>query len=170
MTEFVSAATVPPGVYVSGTIQLDFTNAEVFVEAGDLAKETTVVDAEGNPLGQTELRIELADRDQLLINRATTSLLTIDFDLDASHTVDITPTPAIATAEPFIVAELDPVDTKEIRVRGRYIEANETEMYYVVALRPFYDKVADFGHMKVFVQSFPASIACVHSRKPARAR
>jgi hypothetical protein len=151
MTEFVSAATVPPGVYVSGTIQLDFTNAEVFVEAGDLAKETTIVDAEGNPLGQTELRIELADRDQLLINRATTSLLTIDFDLDASHTVDITPTPAIATAEPFIVAELDPVDTKEIRVRGRYIEANETEMYYVVALRPFYDKVADFGHMKVFV-------------------
>ena len=151
MTEFVSAATVPPGVYVSGTIQLDFTNAEVFVEAGDLAKEAIVVDAAGNPLGQTELKIELADRDQLLINRATTSLLTIDFDLDASHTVDIAPTPAIATAEPFIVAELDPVDTKEIRVRGRYIEANEAEMYYVVALRPFYDKVGDFGRVKVFV-------------------
>ena len=71
-------------------------------------------------------------------------MLTIDFDLDASHTVDLTSTPAIATAEPFIVAELDPVDTKEIRVRGRYIEANEAEMYYVVALRPFYDKVGDF--------------------------
>jgi hypothetical protein len=151
MTEFVSAATVPPGVYVSGTIQLDFTNAEVFVAAGDLAKEATVVDAAGNPFGQTELKIELADRDQLLINRATTSLLTIDFDLDASHTVDIVPTPAIATAAPFIVAELDPVDTKEIRVRGRYIEANEAEMYYVVALRPFYDKVGDFGRVKVFV-------------------
>ena len=151
LTEFISVATVPPGIYVAGTIQLDYTNAEVFVEAGDLAKEAVVVDADGSPLGLTELRIELADRDQLIINRATTSLLTIDFDLEASHTVDITPTPAIAVAEPFIVAELDPVDTKEIRVRGRYIDANEAEMYYVVALRPFYDKVGDFGRMKVFV-------------------
>ncbi len=151
LTEFISVATVPPGLYVAGTIRLDYTNAEIFVEDGDVAKEAIVVDADGNPLGKTELKIKLADRDQLFISRATTSLLTIDFDLDASHTVDIMPTPAIATAEPFIVAELDPVDTKEIRVRGRYIEANEAEMYYVVALRPFYDKVGDFGRMRVFV-------------------
>jgi hypothetical protein len=151
LTEFISVATVPPGVYVAGTVRLDFTTAEIFVESGDLAKAATVVDADGNPLGQTELKIKLADRDQLFINRATTSLLTIDFDLDASHTVDISPTPAVATAEPFIVAELDPVDTKEIRVRGRFMEANEAEMYYVVALRPFYHKVGDFGRMRVFV-------------------
>ena len=151
LTEFISVATVPPGLYVAGIIRLDYTTAEIVVEEGDVAKVAVVVDADGNPLGQTELKIRLADRDQLFINRATTSLLTIDFDLDASHTVDITSTPAIATAEPFIVAELDPVDTKQIRVRGRYIEANETEMYYVVALRPFYDKVGNFGRMKVFV-------------------
>ncbi len=151
LTEFVSVATVPPGIYVAGTVRLDYTNAEVFVEAGDTAKQTTVVDADGNPLGQTELTIKLSDREQLLINRATTSLLTIDFDLDASHTVDITPTPAIAIAEPFIVAELDPVDTKEIRVRGLFVEANESEMYYTVAIRPFYDRVGDFGRMKVFL-------------------
>jgi hypothetical protein len=151
LTEFISVATVPPGVYVAGTVRLDFTTAEIFVESGNLAKAATVVDADGNPLGQTELKIKLADRDQLFINRATTSLLTIDFDLDASHTVDISPTPAVATAEPFIVAELDPVDTKEIRVRGRFMEANEAEMYYVVALRPFYHKVGDFGRMRVFV-------------------
>ncbi len=151
LTEFISVATVPPGLYVAGIIRLDYTNAEIVVEEGDVAKDAIVVDADGNPLGQTELKIRLADRDRLLINRATTSLLTIDFDLDASHTVDIASTPAIATAEPFIIAELDPVDTKQIRVRGRYVEANEAEMYYVVALRPFYDKVGDFGRMKVFV-------------------
>ena len=151
LTEFISVATVPPGVYVAGTIQLDYTNAEIIVEDGDVAKDAIVVDVDGNSLGQTELKIKLSDRDQLFINRATTSLLTIDFDLDASHTVDIGSTPAIATAELFIIAELDPVDTKEIRVRGRFMEANEAEMYYVVALRPFYDKVGDFGRMKVFV-------------------
>ena len=151
LTEFISVATVPPGVYVAGTIRLDYTNAEIIVEDGDAAEDAIVVDADGNSLGQTELKIKLSDRNQLFINRATTSLLTIDFDLDASHTVDISSTPAIATAEPFIIAELDPVDTKEIRVRGRFMEANEAEMYYVVALRPFYDKVGDFGRMKVFV-------------------
>ncbi len=151
LTEFISVATVPPGVYVAGTIRLDYSNAEIIVEDGDLAKDAIVVDADGHSLGQTELKIKLSDRDQLFINRATTSLLTIDFDLDASHTVDVGSTPAIATAEPFIVAELDPVDSKEIRVRGRFMEANAGEMYYVVALRPFYEKVGDFGRMKVFV-------------------
>lgn len=151
LTEFISVATVPPGVYVAGTIQLDYTNAEVYVDADGNAKEAIVVDADGNPLANTELTINLDDRNQLLVNRATTSLITLDFDLAASHMVDIDATPAIATAEPFIVAELDPVDTKEIRVRGLFLEANEAEMYYVVALRPFYDRIGDFGRMKVFV-------------------
>lgn len=151
LTEFVSAATIPPGVYVAGNIRLDYANAEVFVEAGDMAKEAIVVDADGNPLGETELKIRLPERDQLLITRARASLLTLDFDLDASHMVDITATPAVATAEPFIVAEVDPIDSKDIRVRGRFIEANVDEMYYTVGLRPFYDFVGDFGRMKVNV-------------------
>lgn len=149
LTEFIGVAAVPPGVYVAGTIRLDYTDAEVFVENGDAAMPATVVDADGNALTQTELRIRLSDRDQLLITKLRTSLLTLDFDLDASHTVDLGQTPAIATAEPFIVAELDPVDTKDIRVRGRFIEANEAEMYYTVALRPFYDRAGDFGRLKV---------------------
>jgi hypothetical protein len=151
LTEFVSAATVPPGTYVAGTIQLDYSNAEVFVEAGGESKPAVVVDADGNPLAQTELKIVLSNRDRLVITRGRTSLLTVDFDLDASHAVDFISTPAIATAEPFIVAEIDPVDTKEIRVRGRFIEANESGMYYTVAIRPFHDRIGDFGRMQVFI-------------------
>jgi hypothetical protein len=165
LTEFISVATVPPGVYVAGTVRLDFTTAEIFVESGDLAKAATVVDADGNPLGQTELKIKLADRDQLFINRATTSLLTIDFDLDASHTVDISPTPAVATAEPFIVAELDPVDTKEIRVRGRFMEANEAEMYYVVAAGPGTLTVAQ-GTLHVADRQFVANMILAGTSVP----
>jgi hypothetical protein len=151
LTEFISVATVPPGVYVAGTIGLDYTSAEVFVEEGDTIKAATVVDAGGNALTQTTLKIMLSDRDQLTVTRARASLLTLDFDLNASHTVDIVPTPAIATAEPFIVAEIDPIDTKENRVRGRFIEANVDDMNYTVELRPFYGAVNDFGRMKVNV-------------------
>ncbi|MGY8795404.1 MAG: hypothetical protein ACKVJN_09830, partial [Woeseiales bacterium] len=89
LTEFISVATVPPGVYVAGTIGLDYTSAEVFVEEGDTTKAATVVDADGNALTQTTLKIMLSDRDQLMVTRARASLLTLDFDLDASHTVDI---------------------------------------------------------------------------------
>ena len=151
LTEFISVATIPPGIYVAGTIELDYSNADVNVEVDGAAKAATVVDAAGVPLDQTSLKIILSDRDQLAVIRGRTSLLTLDFDLDASHTVDIASTPAIATAEPFIVAELDPIDTKTIRVRGRFIEANVDEMYYTVALRPFYDAINDFGRMKVNV-------------------
>ena len=151
LTEFISAASVPPGDYVSGSIRLDYSDAEVFVEADGTAKEAVVVDAEGNPVGQTELRIRLADRHHLSVRKGIVSLLTVDFDLDASHVVDITATPAVAVSEPFIVAEVEPVDTKDFRVRGRFLEASVDGMFYTVALRPFYDAAGDFGRMRVRV-------------------
>ncbi len=151
LTEFVVAASIPPGTYVAGTITLDYTEADVNVEFGDDSKPATVVDDDGVPLGQTSLKIKLDDRNQLFITRGRTSLLTVDFDLEASHTVDVVPTPAIAVAEPFIVADIDPVDTKDIRVRGLLIDTNEAEMYYTVAIRPFHDRNGDFGRAKVNV-------------------
>jgi hypothetical protein len=151
LTEFVTAASVPPGVYVAGTIRLDYSNAEIVVEAGDQSKPALVVDADGNALTEAEYRIVLSDRDRLVISRGHPGLLTVDFDLDASHSVDILSTPAMVTAEPFIVAEIDPVDTKDIRVRGRLIDTNEAEMHYTVAIRPFDGTSGDFGRMQVHV-------------------
>ena len=151
LTEFVAAATVPPGDYVAGSIQLDYSNAEVMVEADGAAKSAVVVDADGAELGIVELDIRLADRHHLAVTKGRLALLTVDFDLDASHAVDIVPTPAVAVAEPFIVAEIDPVDAKDIRVRGRLIEANPAEMFYTVAIRPFHDAAGDFGRIRVNV-------------------
>jgi hypothetical protein len=151
LTEFLTVATVPPGDYVAGKIRLDYVDAEIYVEASGDAKEANVVDTDGAAMGQTELTIQLAERDHLAVVKGLPSLLTLDFDLDASHVVDITPTPAVATAEPFIVAEIDPVDTKDIRVRGRLIEANADKMFYTAAIRPFYDAAGDFGRVKVNV-------------------
>lgn len=151
LTEFVAAASVPPGTYVAGTIALDYSAAEVFVEADGAAKQATVVDMDGNPLQRVEVRVVLAERDRLVIARGLTSLLTVDFDLAASHSVDIVPTPAIAAAEPFMLAEIEPVDSKDIRVRGAFVAADEGSMTYTIALRPFFDRVGDFGRVDVHV-------------------
>jgi len=151
LTELVAVATIPPATYVSGTIRIDYSDAEVFVEADGEAKQAVVTDLDGVALTQTELRIRLSNRDQLTVVRGQSALLQLDFDLDASHIVDIVPTPATAAAEQFIVAEVSPVDEKDIRVRGRLAAVSEDEMTYTVAVRPFHDRNGDFGRMKVYI-------------------
>jgi len=151
LTELVAVATIPPATYVSGTIRLDYSDAEVFVEANGDAKQAVVTDLDGVALTQTELRITLSNRDQLTIVKGRSALLQLDFDLDASHVVDIVPTPATAVSEQFIVAEVSPVDEKDIRVRGRLAAVSEDEMTYTVAVRPFHDRNGDFGRMTVYV-------------------
>ncbi len=153
LTEIVSAAVIPPATYVAGTIRLDFTDAEIFVEAGGASKEAVVKDMDGNVLGQTQLRVRLSNRDQLRIVKGKAALLQLDFDLAASHTVDIVPSPAEAITEPFILAEVMPVDEKGIRVRGPLADVNVDEMTYTIALRPSHDRHGDFGRMKVHVTS-----------------
>ncbi|MDJ0711212.1 MAG: hypothetical protein QNJ14_12510 [Woeseiaceae bacterium] len=151
LTELVTAATIPPATYVSGTIRLDYTDAEVFVEASGESKAADVYDTDGVQLAQTELKIHLSNRDRLIVTKGRPALLQLDFDLAASHEVDIAPTPAEAISEQFILAEVTPVDEKDIRVRGPLLAVSEDEMTYTVALRPFHDREGDFGRVTVHV-------------------
>lgn len=149
LAELVTVATVPPATYVSGTISFDYADAEVFVAVGDGSKEAVVTNLEGTPFAQTELKIILSNRDQLQVRRGLTSLIQLDFDLDASHEVNIDPTPATAASEQFIVAEVTPVDEKDMRVRGPLVEVREDTSSYVIAVRPFHDRQGDFGRFTV---------------------
>ena len=145
LTELLTAATVPPATYVAGSITLDYTAAEVFVEQDGEAKAAVVVDGDGNAISETTLDIRLSDRDRLVVTRGRPAFLQLDFDLAASHDVDVVPTPAVAVAETFIVAEIEPVDEKSFRVRGPVTDVDVSGSAYSVALRPFRDRDGDFG-------------------------
>lgn len=151
LTEIVSAQLIPPATYVAGTIRLDYSDAEVYVEADGESKDAVVRDRDGNILGQTALKIHLSNRNQLRITRRKASLLQLDFDLAASHTVDTVASPAEVVAEQFILAEVLPVDEKDIRVRGLLASADVDAMTYTIALRPFHDRDGDFGRLQVHV-------------------
>ncbi len=151
LTELVSVTHLPPATYVAGAIRLDYRNAEIIVESGDSSKEATVTDVSGVPLEETELAIHLADRDQLVVTKRRAHFLQLDFDLEASHDVDTTPTPATAAIDQFIVAEVHPVDEKALRVRGPLLDVNEAEMSYTIAVRPWHLRVGDFGRFAVRV-------------------
>ncbi len=151
LTELVSMANVPPATYVAGTIRLDYGNAEIFVESNGNAVQAIVTDHEGMALQQTELRILLPEQKRLVVTRGRPALLQVDFDLGASHTVDLSTSPATAKTEQFIVAEVQPVDEKDIRVRGPLVGVDGEAMTYTVALRPFRDRDGDFGRLTVNV-------------------
>lgn len=151
LTELVSMANVPPATYVAGTIRLDYSNAEVFVESNGDAVQAIVTDHDGAALQQTELKIVLPEQKRLVVTRGRPALLQLDFDLGASHTVDLSTSPVTAMAEQFIVAEIQPVDEKDIRVRGPLVDVDVDALTYTVALRPFRDRHGDFGRLTVNV-------------------
>lgn len=151
LTELVTVATIPPGTYVAGTISLNYEGAEVFVEAEGASKEAVVKNTAGDTIVETSLKIELSNRDRLIVTRGRPAFLQLDFDLAASHTVDIEATPAIAVSEQFILAEVAPVDEKDIRVRGPLTGVDLDEMSYTVAIRPFRSMDGDFGRVQIHV-------------------
>src|SRR5262245_41257988 len=89
LSDLVAVATLETGEIVGGKIRLDYSNAEVSVLSGGQVARAKVVGADGAPLGVTELDIQLPDREHLIISRGRAALLSLDFDLAASHDVDL---------------------------------------------------------------------------------
>lgn len=151
LTEFITAASVPPGTYVAGSITVSYADAELAVESAGEAVEAIAVDENGDLLETVELEVRLPEQDRLVVTRGRPSLLSVDFDLEASHEVDLSTDPALATVSPFIVAEIDPVDEKDLRVRGPLVSVDLAESSYTVALRPWHRRDGDFGRVEVNV-------------------
>jgi hypothetical protein len=153
LSDLLTVATLAPGNFVGGTIRLDYTNADVFVEVGGQVVRANVVDENGAPLGVTELEVRLSDRNHLVVTRGRAAFLTLDFDLAASHTVDVTQTPPIVTARPYIVADVEPVAEKELRLRGALVSTNTAASTYTVDVRPWFRPDGNHGRITVHTTS-----------------
>lgn len=152
LSELLSAATVAPGEFVGGTIRLDYGDAEIVVESGGSLVAAQAVDEAGAPLGVVDVEVRLADRNHLVLTRGRTALLSIDFDLAASHEVDLSMPPRVL-ARPYLVAEVRPVTEKELRVRGALIGVDEANSSYDIRVRPWYRRDGDFGKLTVHTTS-----------------
>ena len=149
LKEFLTAATIPNGTYVEGTIRLDYTNADILVDVGGVPTPAVAVDANGQPLTTVDLDIRLDNRNQLVISPGRPALLELDFDLLASNTVDLTRTPIQVTVQPFIVASVDRADSREARVRGPLVSVDTAASTYRIDLRPFRHASARLGELTV---------------------
>ena len=149
LTEFFTAATIPNGDYVAATLQLDYTNSEITVEQNGAPVAASAVDAAGNPLGIVNVNVTLDNRHHLVVAPGRPSLFTLDFNLAATNTVDLTVTPAKVTVTPALVASLELVDQKDLRVRGPLVSVDTTAGTYVIDVRPFNMRNNHFGQVTV---------------------
>ncbi len=154
MTEFLTAASVPRGIYVKGSIVLDYSNADIWVEdaAGEAVQVTEFLDADGVPVTELEVRITLDGLNQLPIAPGIPKNLMLDFDLKRSHVVTVAD-PVSITITPLFVVEVDRQSSRIHRIRGSLKQVNVTENAFEVYIRPFYHRLRIgprvFGSLRV---------------------
>jgi hypothetical protein len=153
LADLLSVATLAPGDIVGGKIRLDYGNAEIFVEQNGQVVRANAVDENGGPLGIVELDVQLAERDHLVITRGRAALLALDFDLAASNEVNLSQSPPVVTARPYVVAEVEPVTDKELRLRGALVSTDTQAGTYTVDVRPWFRP--DGNHGGVTIQTTP---------------
>ena len=156
MTEFLTASTIPSGVYTEASLTLDYQNADIWVEnsSGDLVKVNTVVDEDGSPITTITVSVQLEDSNSLLIAPGVPAHLTLDFDLISSNKVEFgddgTPT---LTVEAILLADIDPEDSKTHRMRGPLGSVDVAAGTFELILRPFFHafsgKDKKFGSLTV---------------------
>jgi hypothetical protein len=141
MTEFLTVASIPSGVYLDATMTLDFTDANIWVddENGDPVQVETILDAEGNPIDTIEMTVQLEDQNSLFIAPGVPAHLLLDFNLEAANQVDFDDA-GIPTliVDPFLVADVNRTNTKLHRIRGLLKEVSLDDSSFSVYLRPFY--------------------------------
>ena len=149
VSELVTVTDIPTGTYERAIIRLDYSDAEVSVEVDGLPTAAAVVDVNGDALGQVDVDLRLDAANPLVVASNAAALLQLDFDLEGSHEVNLATTPATVTAAPFLAASLEPVDTREFRVRGPLVSVNEGDGRYRVDLRPFSQRTGRNGELRV---------------------
>jgi hypothetical protein len=155
LSELVGTATIGVGDIVGGRVRIDYSDAEIYVEAGGAIVPVEVYDGDdtlltaATPDSIVDIEILLPETERLIVRPGLTSLLSIDFDLTASHLVDTTTTPVEVVARPYLVAEVRPVDEKEMRVRGALVDVDVDAGSYDIRIRPWLDRSGDHGAFTV---------------------
>jgi len=151
VTEFLTIATVPAGVYESVSLGLDFSNAEILVQ-DDQGDEVLAepLDEQDNPLLQLTVRLHLASTDTIRIAPGIPAAFSLDFDLDASNEIDLTVTPPTVTVLPFLLASAELEADRAHRLRGVLASVDEAASEATLMVRPFRHRTGDFGEFTFF--------------------
>lgn len=152
VTELLTTLDVPSGRYDSASLSLDFSSAEVTVqdeEGQPIVAE--VVDTEGVLVDDIDVDIMFNDESGFVLRPGVPAQVTLDFDLDASNTIEIDGDAATVTLEPVLVADTVLEEAKPFRLRGLLSQVDEENAAFEMDLRPFRVRSGAFGSADVQV-------------------
>lgn len=152
LTELVTIATIPAGIYTHIGMTLDYTQAEITAQDANGNEVPVVpVDSAGVRLVEFDVRIKLADNDAVRIAPGVPAHVTLDFDLDASNTIDLDL--ARVTVEPFLLVVPEFDKDREHRVRGVLADVDAGASAIILKVRPFRHRSGNFGRFRFLVDA-----------------
>jgi len=107
MSEILSRATIPCGLYIGAVITIDFSDALVLLEGSDTPAD--LYDDEGNPINgiiNVPLQFKGSNRPYIVETKATL----LNFDLDLNSSCDVDTSGNSVTFTPVISCKADPSD------------------------------------------------------------
>src|ERR1700722_3474380 len=117
VSEVLGAASVTKGTYTSALITLDYSAAQIVYDDGSVNGMTlTPLGANGQALGQVQIKLTLDPSDPFRVASKGASQLALAFNLGASNVVDVSG--KTVTVTPLIAGSSLPIDAKPVRVRG----------------------------------------------------
>lgn len=152
VTEFLTVATVPVGVYESASVRLDFSDAEIVVQdANGDPQPAQPKDDAGNDLGVTDLRLSLTTSDYIRVSPGVPAAFSLDFDLDASNEIVFAGDTVEVIVEPFLLATPELEMERDHRVRGVLDGVDVAANAFDLLVRPFRHRTGQFGSFTVLV-------------------
>ncbi len=152
VTELLTVATVPVGRYASAELDLDFSNADILVQLADGSLAAAdVLDETGAALERATVGLMLMDDAAIRIRPGVPAAFSLDFDLDASNSIDLTPTPPTVTVSPFLLASAELESDRSHRLRGVLEAVSEVDETVTVNVRPFRHRRGTFGELSFAV-------------------
>src|SRR6266699_1506792 len=158
LTEFMTAATIPADTYVSATLNVDYTNADIRVDDGTgtpvAVPSANIRDRLNNPVTTLSMSVTLDNARQLVIAPLVSSLLDLDFNLAALNLVDMSdPANPVVTVNPLLVADVNPDAPKPHRIRGPLDAVDTRAGSFTLILRPFNLLQGDHGRLTFLTDS-----------------
>ena len=158
LTEFVVGATIPAGSYVSATLNLDYSNADIQVDDGNGAPvpvlPANIHDSQGAQVRTLSMNVKLDPARPLVIAPLVSSLLDLDFNLAASNLVDMSdPANPVVTVNPLLVADVNPDAPKPHSIRGPRDRVDIQAGSFTLILRPFNLLQGDHGRVAFLTDS-----------------
>jgi len=147
-SEVLGAVGVAKGSYTSAVMTLDYTNSQIVYDDGSLeGVALTPLNASGAPAGQISVTATLDTTTPFKIALKQSAALAIVFDMGASNLVNLTN--KTVTITPLVGASANPIDGKQVRIRGPITGVNATSLSFTSGVEPFDANVLSQGTLSI---------------------